>query len=1004
MPAQLNSGIRSLHLVIPTPYDLSRTTDVRDDLIAVKVWYSTTTPFDPRIAGQGTLFSETNSLSITITGLETNKVYYVKYALISSIDPAEFTISKQYSAMTYDENTSIYGYLTNDPAALSTSSDGTGGNFAVTQGIFKLYSFSEDVTGKNDFTNGPFYSVVPGSAIGGLVATINQNTGAYSASAMTGNSGSIIFRATYKGLVVEKVFNVYKGIAGQTAPSIQLTTPIKEFIYKDVNQKRSTVASTTITATLKNLTGLVSWGTRAFSRAGVELGTQYGNQQIAYSVSADTKSITITNDQFSNPLDNNVDLGYVEVTATIGTTFETISIYRICDGSTQIQVQLSNQTHTITADENGGTDSLNYVGSGTTITVKKGAQTLLTDNVGTDADGFAADTWRVIEPTVGVNIVCDGSANIQPTYIEYDQHSAMTADAAYIDYTVRVQITNSTHQDFVVRQSFSKSKQGVRGNTARSVNLTYDALAFLTDNKTTPPTVTPPFMTFTATASNYTGAANYSWYVNPGTGYVQITGTGATTSIGLPTGNTFRLYPFPPGETRVVKVIVSENALSSFDEQGTVSQILGSDGLTAVIYNDTKAIICDQLGVPESGQLPWTTTFFVARGNVLLNSNPALVQFAKVSYTGGSDATYRIDQNSGLITIDSLNANYAEATFTATAGGLVITKKVSLTKYKDGKTPIKGTDYNDGSSIKVQYSQNANTWHDDYVLGDVFIRVNTIAANGTVTNGAAAKYIPEKGIGKDYNDGLPVYLHIKYSDDVVFTNNIGVAQSFTGANGEVPGDFIGTYTDNNPDDSSVKSLYTWARIRGAEGQKGPRSASGFLYYQISATSPPGPPSPTDTSWNWTTGTFSTPGANWSHSLFTPSAGQSAYAVRYNVTESAYGVTPVSVTLGSVVTSITFDGLVTFVDLSAKANTTDLTSGLSGKISTGNAATDINNNTTQILGGKITTGSIDANSLIIGPYNSNGSSRTGERVQMSNNTIKVFDAGGVVRVLIGNLLG
>lgn len=987
MTAQLNPGIRSLHLVIPTPYDLIRTTDVRDDLVAVKVWYSETSGFDPQ-AGQGTLFSEANSLSVTITGLETNKVYYVKYALISSIDPTTYTVSQQYSAMTFDENTSVYGYLTNDPTALSTASDGSGGNWAVTSGVFKVYSFSEDVTGKHDLVNGPFYSVKANSNIGGLVATIDPITGAYSASAMTGNSGSVIFRAVYKNLVVEKVWNVYKGIAGQTAPTIQLTTNTKEFVYKDVNQKRSETNSATITANLKNLTGTVHWGTRAYSRSGQELGAQFGDQQIAYTTASDGLSITISNDQFSNPLDYNVDLGYVVVTASIGTVFDSMSIYRINDGSTQIQVEQTNQTHTITAAEDGGTDPLNYVGSGTTITVKRGAQALLIDN----NSPYAADTWRIVN-IVSHNITCDTTPNAQDgsSFAEFDKHSAMTEDAAYIDYTVRVQITGSnegnSYQEFTTRQSFSKSKQGVQGNTAHAVTLTWDAQHFFTpQNSTTAinPNTGTNYITALATASNYSGRATYTWTVN---------GVAPTPQVGEATGNSFKLYTFPSGTTSLVKVVVSEDAYSSFD-QGTVFSLKeGSDAIAAGFLNENKFLVCDSLGNPEQGQLPFTTTLNVVQGATVITTT-GRVLFEKVSYSGGNASSYSITQN-GIITINSLNTDFAEAVFRVTVGDVVLLKTLYIGKVKDGKTPVKGVDYNDGTSIKVQYSQNASSWHDTYINGDVFIRVGTVAADGSTTTWSAAqKYIPEKGI--EYNDGKSAYLHIKYSDDNGAT--------FTDNNGEYPGIYMGTYTDDNPLDSNNKSLYTWIKIKGDDGPKGPRNASGFLYYQVSATSPPAAPNTDFSSWSWSSGTFTTPGTNWSHSLFTPNAGEKAYAIRYYVSESAYGVTPVTVTFGSVVTSITFDGLVTFTDLSAKADT----SALNNKVSTGGAANDVNNyrNTTQILGGAIKTGTLNADRLTIGDNSDNAGDGLGKIVISSNlNNIKVYsnvNGNMVPRVIIGNL--
>ena len=109
MAARLYPGLKSLNLVIDTPYDSIRTSDIRDDLIAVKVWYSTTSGFTP--PAQGTLAFDGSGLNITISGplnnanqsLANNTTYYVKYALISSIDPDVYDISTQLSATTLTE-------------------------------------------------------------------------------------------------------------------------------------------------------------------------------------------------------------------------------------------------------------------------------------------------------------------------------------------------------------------------------------------------------------------------------------------------------------------------------------------------------------------------------------------------------------------------------------------------------------------------------------------------------------------------------------------------------------------------------------------------------------------------------------------------------------------------------------------------------------------------------------------------------------------------------------
>ena len=96
MAATLSAGVNSLILRLDTPYDTIRTTDIRDDLIKVKVWCSATpnfTPVDTGSTGANQVFDGL-SLSITISEIPTiptptklvaGTVYYVRYAFISDI-------------------------------------------------------------------------------------------------------------------------------------------------------------------------------------------------------------------------------------------------------------------------------------------------------------------------------------------------------------------------------------------------------------------------------------------------------------------------------------------------------------------------------------------------------------------------------------------------------------------------------------------------------------------------------------------------------------------------------------------------------------------------------------------------------------------------------------------------------------------------------------------------------------------------------------------------------
>lgn len=95
MSAQLSPAIRALQLRLTSPVD-QNTGKVRDDLSSVLVWYSKTPNFD--IATQGTLAFNGLSLSIVIPDLDAEETYYVKYAFVSAIDTAVYTVKAELSA------------------------------------------------------------------------------------------------------------------------------------------------------------------------------------------------------------------------------------------------------------------------------------------------------------------------------------------------------------------------------------------------------------------------------------------------------------------------------------------------------------------------------------------------------------------------------------------------------------------------------------------------------------------------------------------------------------------------------------------------------------------------------------------------------------------------------------------------------------------------------------------------------------------------------------------
>lgn len=958
MAAHLYPGVKSLQLVLDRPYDAIRTTDVRDDLTSVKVWYSLTSGFNPN-NGQGTLVPSGNSLNVTITGLTANTRYYVKYAFISAIDedevdppgptgPGSYTVSAELSAVVLEENISVYGYLTNDPVPIVTATDGSGGDFSQATGVFKVFNLSTEVTGV-----GPVYGIKPFTTDNITGATINAVTGVYSCTGLTDDGGNITFTATYNNVVVEQVWNVYRAKAGETAPLIQLSTPNKEFVYKDQFATSSQTPSTTVTARLVNLTGTPTFSVQAFTRENVSLGT------IAFTQSGNT--ITITKAQFDAL---GITIGTAKVTATVGTVSDVLTLYRINDGTEQITVELSNESHGIPAYADGTTTASSYVGSGTLIQVKQGNTYLPVDNTSPYIDG----SWR-INTINAVGIVCDTTPAVGGNFIEYNQHSTMddALDVAYIDYTITGKTSSGVAFSIVKRQSFAKSKEGLQGATARSVAITAPSQAFVTAKNTTTPV--PSTITLTAVQSNFV-TPQYLWQIqNPTTQVWEAPGSQGTASQGV-----FTLNSFAPVGSKAVKVTVTETidgeTFSVFDIFSVYSLREGDDAFIIGLSNENQTISYDSGGDPNPGQFPVVSKLYAVLGtNFLTSSTTPAVTFAKVSYNGGAANSYSIDGDGNIaiqspLTIDSATAVFSATIYPGTANAKTLTKSLTLNKSKDGKV---------GEGITQIYIRST--------------------ANPPTTPAASA--------------GVPS----------------GWSATVAGATGTDP---LWTSFGKRAVGATEYTWQTPVRVEGTTVINPPlKNATGYLYYSIATASQPSAPSATN--YNFDTGQFSSITANWSTTFAIPDQPSGKmWAVRYSVQETVSGGAQ-TVQISTAFTHQNFNGLVTFTNIDTQVANTQTISNLNSTVNTKVDATGATNaantaisnssviagkvsaadlgpsGTTVIDGGRITTGVVNANRLNIG---NNSGNLNGDRIVIdgtatTGNNIKVYSAGNL-RVVIGNL--
>lgn len=120
-----------------------------------------------------------------------------------------------------DGTDSITGLLTNESVTLAADKNGTVESFSEASGTFKVFDGLSDVTGRN-----VAYRLK--SSLGGTF-NINASTGAYNMTAMSKDSATATFEATYKNIKIEKILNIAKSKAGKETYTYTKYSNSKDF-------------------------------------------------------------------------------------------------------------------------------------------------------------------------------------------------------------------------------------------------------------------------------------------------------------------------------------------------------------------------------------------------------------------------------------------------------------------------------------------------------------------------------------------------------------------------------------------------------------------------------------------------------------------------------------------------------------------------------------------------------------------------------------------------------
>ena len=381
-----------------------------------------------------------------ITGEEWNKDWN---RLIVSVSLAGFTdsttIAKVQDGSGKDGQNAIVGLLTNEAITLSADENGNIPDFSTATGEFQIYD------GLAKVTEGVSFAI---SGQVGASGTINQN-GVYNVTAMTADTATIEFKATYKGTEIVKKLSLAKSRKGQPGKNANLLylSVSNNVIVFDANDVAFPNQRISIVAKLQNISGTATFKAIPYINTTAQPG-------IALSGSG--------NDRYISGENWDKRWTSLSVTATIGELSDQTTIYKIsevkgADGKNTIIGILTNESITISADANGNVPD--FTKATGTFQIYDGIALVDPKNV-----TYAVQTQTGATATIGTNGVY--------------RVTAMSADTATVVFKATYGGVERTKQ-----LSIAKSKAGQKGEAGNGIKSTKTQYQRSADGQT-PPTGT----------------------------------------------------------------------------------------------------------------------------------------------------------------------------------------------------------------------------------------------------------------------------------------------------------------------------------------------------------------------------------------------------------------------------------------------------------------------------------------------------------------------------------
>ena len=522
-------------------------------------------------------------------------------------------------------------------------------------------------------------------------------------------------------------------------------------------------------------------------------------------------------------------------TKSDGTNVTIDKIYSIAKsktGKSPITIAVTNENHTLPADQNGTVTS--YANSGTKIYVYEGADSLIYDGVGT-----TAGTWKVTISATNITAGSITALNDGTGGISVADSTAITSTVATIQYTISGTTKLGSTFTYIKVQSVNKANAG-KNAIIKYLDLQYSVVSKSSAG------VFNPASTFPIKAkqiennvvSDYITAV---FRITPSTGTVVTTSAGASYDYTYsPSITFFKIELFDSTDTGFTTVLDTE--IIPFVADGVSS-------ITAVLSNDNASIATDASGtVVANGYNNTGTDIRVYEGATELSYDGVGTSAGtwKVTATGanitpnatitdsGTYATIGIASNViadvSTITFNIVGKTIAGLDFTAT-------KVQTFNKSKQG---VQGNTGNTGaagpgmfiSSNKSLVFTSTNGIIDSGQT-DIILTVNTAGMSGqtyawsfsgfqtTPTNsGAASQTITAAQFGTAISAIATVtvtYNSVSYTSSCTITRYEKINTAFSGTTNPTPSSPSGAIDGDSYFNTTTNILWyktngTWSRV------------------------------------------------------------------------------------------------------------------------------------------------------------------------------------------------